>query len=133
MKESRPFLLVVSAKSQEALLRREQSLLKYVSLHPNSLGNLAYTLGARREHLSHRGFFVTTDGVAPEMELTKHSIASRAPNLTYVFTGQGAQWAKMGRGLMQYFRSFRDDIRSMNIVLQNLKRPPSWSLEGNLS
>lgn len=114
------------------MLRREQSLLKYVTLHPNRLDDLAYTLGVRREHLSHRGF-ITTDGIAAETEITKRSIASRAPNLTYVFTGQGAQWAGMGRGLMKCFKGFCDDIRSMDVVLQNLKRPPSWSLEGKSS
>jgi acyl transferase domain-containing protein len=133
VKESHPLLLVVSAKSQEALLCREQSLLKYMGLHPNRAGDLAYTLGARREHLSHRGFLINTDGIAPETGVIKYSVAGRAPNLTYVFTGQGAQWAGMGRGLMKSFKSFSDDIRSLDIVLQNLKRPPSWSLEGNLS
>jgi acyl transferase domain-containing protein len=130
VKEGKPLLLVVSAKSQEALLSREQSLLNYMGLHPNRLSDLAYTLGARREHLSHRGFLINTDGKAPEMGAIKYSVAGRAPSLTYVFTGQGAQWARMGRGLMKSFPSFLDDIRSLDIVLQNLERPPSWSLRG---
>lgn len=127
---SKPRLLVVSAKSQEALLSREQNLLKYMSLHPDCLSDLAYTLGVRREHLSHRGFLVNTNGVAPEMGAIKYSVTGRGPDLTYVFTGQGAQWAGMGRGLMKSFKSFRESIQSLDIVLQKLKRPPSWSLEG---
>jgi acyl transferase domain-containing protein len=64
------------------------------------------------------------------MGANKYSVAGRTPDLTYVFTGQGAQWAGMGRGLMKTFKSFRDSIQSLDIVLQGLKRPPSWSLEG---
>jgi acyl transferase domain-containing protein len=130
VKELKPLLLVVSAKSQEALLRREQSLLKYMSLHPSRLVDLAHTLGSRREHLSHRGFLINTDGITPDMGAIKHSIAGRPPNLTYVFTGQGAQWAGMGRELMESLKSFRDDIKSLDTALQKLERPPSWSLEG---
>lgn len=101
-----------------------------MSLHPNRLGDLAYTLGARRKHLSRRGFLVKANAVSPNVGAIKSSIASRAPDLTYVFTGQGAQWAGMGRELMG-FKSFCDDIRSLDIVLQSLRKPPSWSLEGN--
>lgn len=129
-KVSKPQLLVVSAKSQEALFSREQSLLKYMSLHPSRSSDLAYTLGVRREHLSHRGFLINTKGIAPEMGAIKYSIAGRAPDLIYVFTGQGAQWAGMGRGLMKSFESFRENIQALDTVLQKLERPPSWSLEG---
>ncbi|KAJ5662751.1 hypothetical protein N7462_011677 [Penicillium macrosclerotiorum] len=129
VKKSKPQLLVISAKSQEALLSREQSLLEYMSLYPDRLSDLTYTLGVRREHLSHRGFLINTNGITPEIAAIKYSVAGRAPNLTYIFTGQGAQWAGMGRGLMKSFKSFRDMIQSLNTVLQNLKRPPSWNLE----
>lgn len=130
VKQSKALLLVVSAKTQKALSYREQSLLKYMSLHADRLGDLAYTLGDRREHLSHRGFFLSKNGKAPDTKAINHSIAANSMDLCYVFTGQGAQWAGMGKGLMDTFKSFRDDIQSLDAVLQNLKRAPSWTIEG---
>ncbi|KAJ5168895.1 uncharacterized protein N7482_004489 [Penicillium canariense] len=127
--QSKPLLLVISAKSQEALLRREESLLKYMKLHPTRLGDLGYTLGTRREHLSHRRFLIKPAGRGSSIMSTKRGIAGRIPELTFVFTGQGAQWAGMGRGLMNCFQSLREDVRFLDSVLQSIERRPSWSIE----
>jgi acyl transferase domain-containing protein len=124
-------LLVFSAKSQEALLLREESLFRYMESHPDRLKDLAYTLGARREHLSHRGFLIKSNTGDRRKANVKRSVAGRSPVVTFVFTGQGAQWAGMGRDLMRRFDSFRDDIRLLDGQLQGLERPPRWSLEGN--
>jgi hypothetical protein len=36
----------------------------------------------------------------------------------------------MGKSLLTQFQSFRDDIRFLDDILQQLERPPCWSLEG---
>ncbi|EFR00806.1 lovastatin nonaketide synthase [Nannizzia gypsea CBS 118893] len=86
---------------------------------PYFLENLAYTLALRRTHLEHRTFAVASS----LSELTKKisqglPAATRAQrhgdNLVMVFTGQGAQWAAMGRGLFEnpIFRQSIDDSQS---------------------
>lgn len=75
---------------------------------------MAYTLGARREHLSHRAFAVTDGKGAFETSLVvKPRLASQ---LTFVFTGQDAQWACMAEQLMidcsEFLERRRDDGRS---------------------
>jgi acyl transferase domain-containing protein len=46
------------------------------------------------------------------------------------FTGQGAQWARMGNRLSQIYPSFLQTIRVLDGYLHRMKDPPSWSIEG---
>jgi acyl transferase domain-containing protein len=48
----------------------------------------------------------------------------------FVFTGQGAQWAEMGKKLIEDFPSFQDDIKEMDIILSRCNTPPSWNILG---
>ncbi|KAJ5583788.1 hypothetical protein N7450_006452 [Penicillium hetheringtonii] len=130
--DSRYLLLLLSAKSQAALLRRRESILKYMVLHPSRLENLEYTLAARREHLTHRGFLIKPRDVEQSMGDMKSSVVGQMPKLIFTFTGQGAQWPGMGRELMARFSIFRDTIRSLDHILQSLESHPSWSLEDTL-
>lgn len=123
-------LLVISAGSHASLLRREKSVSSYMKLHPGQLDDLAYTLGARREHLSHRGFFIKPRDMELGSTDLRHSVVGTPPELTFVFTGQGAQWAGMGVDLMARFHSFREEIYALDQVLRRLENPPSWGLEG---
>lgn len=50
--------------------------------------------------------------------------------VAFIFTGQGAQWAGMGRTLIETSEAFRDNIRGMDAALQRLDEPPSWTIEG---
>jgi acyl transferase domain-containing protein len=51
------------------------------------------------------------------------------PKVLGVFTGQGAQWATMSRGLMLSSRLYAETIRSLDEILRTCPDPPSWSLE----
>jgi len=53
--------------------------------------------------------------------------------LVFVFTGQGAQWAGMGKELLTDYPSFQDDIRAMDKTLAHCPDPPSWTIEGMCS
>ena len=47
------------------------------------------------------------------------------------FSGQGAQWAKMGADLCLEDPKFGRDIEDMSLVLQRLRHPPDWELKSN--
>jgi acyl transferase domain-containing protein len=51
------------------------------------------------------------------------------PVVGFVFTGQGAQWARMGHELMVYHPSFLATIRKLDQFLGSLPNGPDWTLE----
>lgn len=126
---SRSRLVVCSARSQESLDKRIEDILQYIRRFPTRLHDIAYTLGERREHMAHRAFAVS-DGKIIESADVKQADGSHPPNLVFVFTGQGAQWAGMGKGLWDTFPVFRESLAKMDGVLQSLSDPPAWTLEG---
>ncbi|KAK0663405.1 putative polyketide synthase [Cercophora samala] len=55
------------------------------------------------------------------------------PKFLGVFTGQGAQWATMSRGLVVTSNVYRDTIRELDGTLRHCPHPPPWSLENEIS
>jgi acyl transferase domain-containing protein len=105
----------------------------YLALRPQALADVAYTLGVRRDHLSHRSFtIVNSDGeiLGGEVQSCHVSDTSLSLSLVFAFSGQGAQWAGMGAELIRTFPSFQRDIQLMDQILQQLQSPPAWSIEG---
>ena len=51
------------------------------------------------------------------------------PKILGVFTGQGAQWATMSRGLLRSSEVFAATIRKLDKILAACPHPPGWSLE----
>ena len=106
-------LLIFSAFSDNCVKRNVEVYARYFA-NPKSfrkhdiqyLRNLAYTLYERRSLMSWRSFIVVEDAQdlmsldskisAPKM------VASKPPKLCFAFTGQGAQWERMGLGLLVY-------------------------------
>ena len=126
----RPHLLVFSAGNTDSLQRNIAKIQEYVQENTTCLPDLAFTLGTRRDHLVHRSICVT-DGSSP-FEISAGRKSKKTPQLTFVFTGQGAQWAGMGKELMEDFHSFKSDIQRLNSALSGLPDPPSWNLEDEL-
>ncbi|KAL6872001.1 putative polyketide synthase [Trichoderma novae-zelandiae] len=125
-----PQLLVFSAHQANSLKQRAAEIFKYAEQHPDRLPDVAYTLSARREDLGHRGFAVFDGLSAPELSpIVK---PKDAPQVNFVFTGQGAQWAGMGADLLAQYPSFRSDIRTMDATLQKLPNAPQWTIEEEL-
>ncbi|KAJ5110598.1 hypothetical protein N7532_001133 [Penicillium argentinense] len=54
------------------------------------------------------------------------------PRILGVFTGQGAQWAAMGRVLILQSVVFRKTIEDLEQHLSEIPHPPSWSLKKEL-
>jgi acyl transferase domain-containing protein len=106
-----------------------ENMTEYHHRYPERLQDICYTLALRRETLSHRSF-VVLGGDSPGQVAPPLRADTQPPQLVMVFTGQGAQWPQMGLDLLLNDVEFRADISTMNAILQNLRNPPSWSLEG---
>lgn len=114
-----------------ALRTRIELLQNYLEHTPNRVEDIAYTLGQRREHLKFRAY-----QVCEKNSLGKFSDAAKipveVPKLEFVFTGQGAQWAGMGKELMSSSPIFKNSIGQMDKALKNLPYPPAWTLHDQL-
>ena len=125
-------LLVISARDKEALQRRIQGITEYANDNLAQLHDLAHTLGVRRVHLEHRAFAIALPD--KPLNISAFQICqAKSAKLTLVFTGQGAQWAGMGKDLMDKFPSFKADMQFLNTALTDLHEPPEWSLPGEKS
>lgn len=121
---SLPRLLIFSANTPESLQRRASEVQKYATAHPGRHKDLSYTLGCRRTHLVCRAFCITG---SKEVSTTSEKI-KQVPNLSFIFTGQGAQWPTMGKDLVENYPEFKDDLVCLGNVLGRLPHPPSWNL-----
>ncbi|CAD0111492.1 unnamed protein product [Aureobasidium uvarum] len=139
--------LVLSAHTGLALLKNVESLYEYLLEHPStSLAQLALTLQTKRTTHKIRAVFARGDhtNMLEDMQafIMKHQSCAvsdigfqpqlinrnEAPGVLGVFTGQGAQWATMGCGLLSYVALFRTSITRCETVLNSLPDAPSWSL-----
>ena len=128
MCQERPNLLVFSANHPKSLSRSIDNHASYLSSHPDSLNDMSYTLSTKREPLSHRAFCIASE--EDTLESSRINRPAGIPNVIFIFTGQGAQWARMGRELILKEPSFSDSIRRLDKVLSSLPMPPSWGLRG---
>lgn len=124
-------LLTFSAHSRDSLDTSIGKYSTYLNENPVDLEDLSHTLATRREHLNYRSFAVTnTPSVSTA---TPGNQVGPVPQLVFIFTGQGAQWPQMGRGLIQTNSTFRETIRESERHLRSLMPSLSWSIEGKES
>ncbi|KAL2118809.1 hypothetical protein VTJ04DRAFT_5768 [Mycothermus thermophilus] len=143
--------LVLSAPSQTSLAAVIKTYRDYLIRHPEeSFAELAYHAYARRTAFRFRLAITSiskSNVIAKLDSLLAAAKDMRSPNLGTrtrtrtgseefrilgVFTGQGAQWATMSRGLFRSSRVFADSIRNLDMVLKTCPDPPSWSLEDEI-
>ena len=126
-----PQLLLFSANSQKALTSMIDNYRDFVERKPENIGDLAYTLANRREHLSYRTFAIASKGsIGITSPMTK---SAKSPAVITVFTGQGAQWPQMGRDLMDSNPTFLHSIRRLDKYLQGMyEHAPEWKIEAEL-
>ena len=93
--------------------------------------NLAYTLALRRSALPWRSSTtIDVDNFDSESFLAAMTSPVRAnstPTIALIFTGQGAQWATMGKELLCY-EVFATSLRNAEAWLQSFGCP--WKLIG---
>jgi amino acid adenylation domain-containing protein len=128
----RDHLLVVSAKTKNALEEASARLGKYLAEHPDvDFADIAFTMQVSRGGLPHRRAIVCTDhasalealnGGAPRRVLTGRQETTDPP-VVFMFPGQGAQYANMGRELYEHEPVFRAEIdRCAEILRPHLGR-----------
>ena len=131
----RPQLLVFSANDEHSLKSTFTELQRHLKNPEISvdLADLAYTLSERRSRLFSRGFLVTKTTSLNESQLVLGKKALDTPRIGLVFTGQGAQWPMMGKGMIETFPWVKSVLARLDTALQQLPIPPSWSLLSELT
>lgn len=135
--ESRPRLFTLSATSEHSLQQAAAHLHSYLERHGETkLDDLSYTLASRRSRFQWRSSIV-----ARSIESLKEALSAQSPGRiqkppqlanVFVFTGQGAQSARMGYHLLQsHGNEFARSISRSEKALRSLGA--DWSLIEELS
>ncbi len=125
---SRPWqLILLSAKTSTALESATENLAAYLQQHPNiNLSDVAYTLQVGRRAFDHRRLVVCQDlndavkllkNKDSERVFSYHWKPSRCP-VIFMFSGQGAQYANIGRELYEVESIFRRCVDTCAEILQ---------------
>ncbi len=112
-------LLVLSAKTEEALDRTSARLAEHLRAHPNiDLGDLAFTLQAGRSEFSYRRA-LAAGSVGEAADLLSATDARRVvsghvegppPSIVFMFPGGGAQYPNMGKELYETEPVYRSQV-----------------------
>jgi len=122
-----PQLFVLSSHDQDGISRLCNSYKGYLPSMSDSLSNLSFTLATKRSQFNWRAAIVADsveglqEALSAKQQITRVATGS---GLALVFTGQGAQWARMGLGLMQY-PVFRQSVELADTYLKTLGS--TWS------
>ncbi|KAK1145272.1 Type I Iterative Polyketide synthase (PKS) [Aspergillus melleus] len=137
----RLYLLPLSARSETSLAQMAQNLAEYTSRPGQqvAIDDLAFTLSCRRSKLAVRGFLIESQtsldkGFDSASLKLRDSDSSGPFPLAFIYTGQGAQWAGMGKELLGHSSVFKKTISYLDSCLQTLdaEYAPGWTLEGAL-
>ncbi|KAF7585621.1 hypothetical protein BBP40_010428, partial [Aspergillus hancockii] len=140
---------VFSAHTQASLYSNIEQIARYVRINEAlDLGDLAFTLTKKTvlpfkvslTALDREELLENLDKVVNENQATKGSENSSLPRrpssdpqrIMGIFTGQGAQWARMGYNILLASPIFRNSIELCERTLSNLDDGPSWSLQEEL-
>ncbi|KAI4171110.1 MAG: hypothetical protein LQ343_004522 [Gyalolechia ehrenbergii] len=122
--DPRPTLpFVMSAKSLSSLQKNLRQLVSFLEKGSSDkyFASLSYTLTTRRTHHNYRTGVAASDLdnlhtslLARLNEGNFFPISSKAPQIAFVFTGQGAFYPSLGRGLYKSSALFRSEISHLN-------------------
>lgn len=133
------WLFVLSAHDMNGLKRQRKALLTYLQnkqlrtyeAENQLLHDLAFTLSEKRSRLTWRSYISASSLEELMLRLeakdsdTPSFRSSKRPRLGFVFTGQGAQWARMGLEL-EIYPVFRQSVEKSDIFLRSALHC-SWS------
>lgn len=132
-----PRLLMLSGYDERTCIQQIKTLSNHIVDradtvdHEKFLDDLAYTVNERRSVFPWKAAVVgnTMAGLAASLtQNLKARSAIRTPTLGFVFTGQGAQWAGMGKELLQAYPVFKTTILDIDRFLNDIGA--SFTVEG---
>jgi acyl transferase domain-containing protein len=140
---------VFSAASELSLRSTLAAFATHLENNPRSqtsAKDLAYTLRERRSVFSYRASFSAKtaaeleESISSRLQDTSSNIGTRMlgkaagvhSRILGVFTGQGAQYARMGAELVRESSSAHQVIQMLDKYLAELPDAPTWSLEAEL-
>ncbi len=122
-------LLVLSARTPTALETLTDDLASHLQVQEQALADVAWTLQTGRKLFPHRRTVVAATALEaadllaardPERVLTAAEELRERP-VAFLFSGQGAQYPGMGRGLYEVEPVFREEIdRASDLLLPHL-------------
>ncbi|KAF1980469.1 hypothetical protein BU23DRAFT_562810 [Bimuria novae-zelandiae CBS 107.79] len=144
-----PLPFIFSASNERALVAMIGKYVQYLGTNESvDLRSLSWTLLTKRTILPVRASFValTAQELFEKMKAELDRQKSSGENFGFrisgditphpvilgIFTGQGAQWATMGRNLIIGSAKFSATIEKLEKSLQSLSDPPGWSLKAEL-
>jgi acyl transferase domain-containing protein len=123
-------LIVLSARTADALHATAERLAADLANHPQPLEDVAFTMNAGRARLEHRAALVATSTADAAARLATFGpegamavgvengvTGADAPRLAFLYTGQGAQAPGMGRDLFESQPIFRAAIEACDAHL----------------
>ena len=122
-------LILLSAKSEEALDRMTLNLSDYLKKNKNvKLSSVAYMLARRREIFNVRQSFICHDVEEAvnylesdkKKKITTSKVKKEIPKLVYMFTGQGCQYINMGLDLYKCEPVYKKYIDSCFDILKEV-------------
>ncbi|MFP4133980.1 MAG: SDR family NAD(P)-dependent oxidoreductase [Halothece sp.] len=129
-------LLLLSAKTENALDEATENLSQYVTANPDlNLADVAYTLNTTRKAFPYRGMAVgaTVDSLVNNLHTTESCFCqARSRSITFLFPGQGTQQINMARELYQSEAVFQETVDQgaeilqpfLNLDLREILYPP---------
>ncbi|KAK4225226.1 hypothetical protein QBC38DRAFT_511223 [Podospora fimiseda] len=144
--------LLLSAQSKASLLDLALRYLDILQTNPPPSAKLVAWFASRSPVFSHRLVIArnTTESLAQVLEIiiataqasslknlrigvrTRTRPAGTDIKILGVFTGQGAQWATMTRGLLLSHGPFAETIRNLDGILAACPDPPNWTMEDEI-
>ncbi|EGX97261.1 polyketide synthase, putative [Cordyceps militaris CM01] len=123
---SRPtFPVAVTARSAKSLVANLKAILQYTQSRQPDLAQLSYTTTARRMHHAHRILVVGSslkevqnklnDALSQEIGIMK---ALEPKKILFTFTGQGSQYAGMGKRLYDGLSVFRHQLQHLDRLVR---------------
>ncbi len=142
-KTSPAYLLTLSAKTETALKQLAIRYQNHLTTHPDLLlGDICFSAYTGRAHFKYRLGIVAASSTELREKLAAFSAKEEVaglyqgqlqstttqPKIAFLFTGQGSQYADMGRQLYEQAPTFRQTLEQCDVILRQYLDKPLLSI-----